>query len=845
MMQLNRYLMDIYKSVQQSCDTKFPHLPEKAFITLAVIEKEFVSRANADVFTKGTLHGHADEILKQKKPIAIETVLEPPEGQQNMKCIFVEGAPGIGKSTFALEFCRIQEKLKIYSLVVLLRLREKHVQGIKSTNDLFYQNTDLQQAVTKEVVACSGKNVLFVLDGFDELPTELRKNSFIVELIQGKHLPECTILVTSRPSATADLHFSCKPQIHKHIEILGFTHEHIQQYAESMLSDQPDVLEDFLKYISNNPAIHGMMYIPLNSAIVLEIYKATRTTGRPVPCTMTQLYTELCLVLLRKYLVENRDPLADNLQGRLENIPDALREKVLKLGKLALEGALRQQITFEQLPEGVVDLGFMNVSTGLYLGRKSVVSYSFLHLTLQEFLAAFYVSQLSGVEQKLLFIETLNLLITDMFLTNTYSSHLDVLWRFMAGLTGFKDIGWKLVHKAIQSKLFRRHHNLLLVHCLLEIQEEQMIKTACDIIIKERETTQIRIQPGQSDTFVAHANTPFDCYAVGYCVAMSGYEWSLNLKHAGGNEIIEMLGCGIRSIGDVCGYFGSLNLAENSLTYQAIASLKEFPSKILSQIHKLDLSSNQLNKDAFDCLAGILSHMVNLTRLDVSCNPGNPGGMVKLFQELFNTKVVELNVCETNLGPSDIQALPQLIRHNGSLKNLKIGDKDMSPECVALIVQTLLSPSSLEELELWWISYTPDNAQMWKLLENNTNLTSLKLLNTFIGVNLALPYIAKALHMNGSLKILRLSVKINLTQADKPNIHDFMYHIGTDSVKALSEMLKVNNTLTLLEILTDNLTQDDIITLSNALQGNKTLEYLRLHRQAIAKAFIIDRRMLY
>ena len=123
--QLNKYLMNIYKSLQLSCDIKFPHLPEKEFITLAVIEKELVSRLSADSFTKGTLHGHADEILKKKTPIAIEAVLEPPEGQQkNLKCVFVEGAPGIGKSTFALEFCRVQGKLGVYSLVVLLRLRE-------------------------------------------------------------------------------------------------------------------------------------------------------------------------------------------------------------------------------------------------------------------------------------------------------------------------------------------------------------------------------------------------------------------------------------------------------------------------------------------------------------------------------------------------------------------------------------------------------------------------------------------------------------------------------------------------------------------------------------------------
>ena len=159
-----------------------------------------------------------------------------------MKCVFVEGAPGIGKSTFALEFCRQQGDVKAFSLIVLLRLREKRVQEIQNVAELFYhENAALQQAVMKEAIACEGENILFVLDGFDELPIALLGNSFIVELIQGRHLPKCVLLVTSRPSATADLDFSCKHQIHKHIEILGFTHEHIGQYAESMLSDQPDI----------------------------------------------------------------------------------------------------------------------------------------------------------------------------------------------------------------------------------------------------------------------------------------------------------------------------------------------------------------------------------------------------------------------------------------------------------------------------------------------------------------------------------------------------------------------------------------------------------------------------
>ena len=135
-MQFNMYLMNYYKCSHVSLDTKYPHIQEKVFITLAVIEKEMISRSDADKFTKGTLHGHADEILKKKKPIVLEAVLEPPEGQESMKCVFVEGAPGVGKSTFALELCRQQEGVRTYSLVVLLRLREKRVQEIQNVTEL-------------------------------------------------------------------------------------------------------------------------------------------------------------------------------------------------------------------------------------------------------------------------------------------------------------------------------------------------------------------------------------------------------------------------------------------------------------------------------------------------------------------------------------------------------------------------------------------------------------------------------------------------------------------------------------------------------------------------------------
>ena len=816
-MQLNIYLINYYNCCsQRSLDTnfKFPHLPNKTFINLAVIEKKSVNRADADSFTKGTLHGHADEILQKKEPIELDAVLEPPEGCRRLKCVFVEGAPGVGKSTFALELCRRKgeiKSLKRFSLAILLRLRENEVQQIKNVSDLFYfSDPSLQQSVINEVVSCGGENVLFVLDGFDEFPKELRRQSFLVELIQGKHLPACTVLVTSRPSATADLLFARGRRIDKRMEILGFTYDCIKQYAESMLSDQPDVYENFLKYVAKNPAIHGMMYIPLNSAIVVEIYKANRATSKPIPCTLTQLYTQLCLVLLRKYLSEKGDPLPEELPDNFKDLPESLKEQLFKLGKLAFEGALKREITFDKLPNGCEGLGFMNVSTSLYLGRKSVLFHSFLHLTLQEFLGALYVSQLPSDSQKLLIIESFDLLSRNkQFISD--NSHLDVMLRFIAGLTELKHVGWKLAHRVMKwgSKIdFGTFYRPLLVQCLLEIQSEQTIKNSCDVILED----------SLQDRFTVTARTPFDCYAVGYCVAASGHKWNIKSSN-GGNEIVEMLGCGLQSIKQCSGSIDGLELLRNVFTHEAMISLSKFSSNVLIGIHTLDLDKNRLNKAALDILADSITLMHNLTSLGLSHNPAGEGGMVKVFHKLHCTKIRTLTMLDMALGVSDIRALSPLIQQEASLKELCITVKNIPCE---LVIETLLSSSSLKELTLHKLKCTAEGASKFQVLENNNNLNALNF-SMLTGRNFAALHIAKALHKNICLK------KIDMDEQK----YTIRFHLGhfvadyieADGIQALSEMLEVNRILvTLLNV---HINSDmNITTLHNALKRNEALRTL-------------------
>ena len=158
----------------------------------------------------------------------------------------------------------------------------------------------------EDIISGHGRGVLFVLDGFDELPKPLQHEGVLVDLMQKSILPVSTILVTSRPSGMDRLLTISKPVIEKHIEILGFFQESIEAHASSVFCGVE--LESFKKYTSapQNPAINSFMYVPLYAAFVVIIYQSTTSKGS-LPRTITQLYTQLCLTILNRYLEANTE----------------------------------------------------------------------------------------------------------------------------------------------------------------------------------------------------------------------------------------------------------------------------------------------------------------------------------------------------------------------------------------------------------------------------------------------------------------------------------------------------------------------------------------------------------
>ena len=778
------YLKAYYKTSPISQAYKWPLTPSTQYINLAIIRSELVSRKEANEFTRLTLHGDIDQVFHEKDPIDIEDVLKP-DGSQELRFVLVEGAPGVGKSTFAWELCRRWDQVEAlmrYSLVVLVKLRDKRVQQATGLADIFcHVDTDLQRAVVEEVIARGGERVLLILDGADECPSSLWKDdaSLFHRLLSGSLLPKATALVTTRPSASTTLVSQWKPQ--RRIEVLGFMTKHIVQYAESIFGSDREVLNGFHKYISSSPSIKGLLYIPLNTVIAVGVYREYRENDRPIPVTLTQLYSELCLIVLQRYLLDSKD--ASSLPKTIEELPKTVLKEFLDLAKVAYRGTIEQQYIFHQLPEGSKALGFTTASPELHTGRR--LSYAFLHLTLQEYFAAFYISQLQKAQQQ------------EIFTHYSSSTHLTVMWTFVAGLTHFRDIGWETLClmsnqtsvKSVQPSLLR---------WLYETQEKEIVTTF----------------PGSGMVlFNGDAIlTPFDFFALGYCVGLSKCTWLLHLPFLP-QESIEMLFLGARVQTPASSSIHTLDFKKSEIK-TCVEHLKVLP---LSQIQHLDMSFCNLDSTSFITLAPSIALMGNLEVLYINGNPVDSDGAVELLHTLSQHRNLHtLNLTDLALGCDDVEALARLVAPGkGSVETLLIGSSDMQDEAVRKLITVVFAESSLQDL---WIQgcNLPITASSIDNLENNTNL---KKLRVYLCATSLITKCARALGNNCALENFRVNGSV-----------------GKDCIDALTEMVKLNQSLKTLEItanVDDTVLEGDVKAFQDALQYNQTLTKAKVMLPAI------------
>ena len=806
-----------YYTGHEFTSTKWPHLDARKYIKLAVISNEYANREELERFRQQTIHGSIDDILEWKAPIEMKDILEPNVVFDHVKRepanypvtqLLIEGAPGIGKSTFAWEVSQKWGQYQLfndYSLLVLLNFRDKRVQEAQSISDLFYHpHPKLQSEIVDNIVLSSGHGLLLILEGFDEAPaTQRTVNSIFVRLFRGQELPKATVILTTRPSASAGLRKLCSRKYSRRVEILGFGKKEIDEYIQCAFLDEQS-RSDFKMYLSLYPYFHTM-YVPLNSAIVVAVYKSCKSSGIVVPQTMTQLYSSLIRTLLLRYLKDKAEYSDDyrNIDG-FKDLPQAVYNQFCEICKIAHMGIMsaETEIIFQDLPHDFDTLGLMQSCPELYVDRGASVSYNFLHLTLQEYLAAYHISQQSRHEQVAFMQEHIQ------------NKKLEVVVKFLAGLTelgqdlwdGMRDFACRTVPP--DSLLWKETVFIKLptLYCYFESQDPSVIASVLtsDYACFSQD---------------CRSALPFDLYILGYCVTYSTCDWKLGLHNCKLDTMKSFLRalefqydqCLLSSAGKIKGIL--LSWSDPAAVHLLVENMPQM--SVFNSVTHLGLINSNLTSETCNLLSKYTELLCHLEYLDLSANfTIGGGGVANLITSLttFNT-VRELHLWKTDIGFEDCKALGDLLISSKSIEVLDISDNKLA-DGIQFIVNGLSHNASLEKLNMWSSNFSSENVlSLAHVLRVNTSLKELDIAECSIQSRDSV-HLAKALEESTCTQVQTLGIQNNI--------------VGSEGAVAFAHMLKKNQCLKTLDLCDDSIGVEGATALFESLKHNTTLERLLL-----------------
>ncbi|XP_055768106.1 NACHT, LRR and PYD domains-containing protein 3-like isoform X2 [Salvelinus fontinalis] len=348
---------------------------------------------------------------KQARPetaIKCNDIFKPLTGQdKRIRTVLTKGVAGIGKTVSVQKFILNWADGKAnqdVQFVFSFPFRELNL--MKEDKHTFIELLNHFSMETKQsgISIYNKYKVLFIFDGLDEcrLPLDFQKNKIcwdvtestsvdvlLTNLIKGNLLPSALLWITTRPAAANKIPSGCVDQV---TEVRGFNDPQKEEYFRKRFSDE-DLASRIISHIKTSRSLHIMCHIPVFcwiSATVLE--HMLEHKREEMPKTLTEMYTHLVVFHTKqkneKYL------------GKEETGPHWNKETILSLGKLAFQQLVKGNLIFyeEDLKEAGIDVSEASVYSGLctQLFKEECVLYQdkvycFVHLSIQEFLAAVYV----------------------------------------------------------------------------------------------------------------------------------------------------------------------------------------------------------------------------------------------------------------------------------------------------------------------------------------------------------------------------------------------------------------------------------------------------------------------
>ncbi|XP_064820173.1 NLR family CARD domain-containing protein 3-like [Oncorhynchus masou masou] len=348
---------------------------------------------------------------KQARPetaIKCNDIFKPLTGQDKpIRTVLTKGVAGIGKTVsvqkFILDWAEGKANQDV-QFVFSFPFRELNL--MKEDKHTFIELLNHFSIETKQsgISIYDKYKVLFIFDGLDEcrLPLDFQKNKIcwdvtestsvdvlLTNLIKGNLLPSALVWITTRPAAANKIPSVCVDQV---TEVRGFNDPQKEEYFRKRFSDE-DLASRIISHIKTSRSLHIMCHIPVFcwiSATVLE--HMLKHKREEMPKTLTEMYT---------HLVEFHTKQKNNKYlGKEETGPHWNKESILSLGKLAFQQLVKGNLIFyeEDLKESGIDVNEASVYSGLCTqlfkeecGLYQDKVYCFVHLSIQEFLAAVYV----------------------------------------------------------------------------------------------------------------------------------------------------------------------------------------------------------------------------------------------------------------------------------------------------------------------------------------------------------------------------------------------------------------------------------------------------------------------
>ena len=330
------------------------------------------------------------------------------ENVDSSELVLIEGVAGIGKTILCKEIAYRWACGRLLSddkLVLLVFLRDPAAQKINSVEDLvcyFYKSESKFSELSCKLICTEGNHVTIILDGFDEISHE---TEFFQCLLFKEILPLCRIVVTSRPTSSSMTMLQDLATVN--VEILGFTKENRQMFIENGLKDNTEKLTKLNSYLKTNSVIDQLCYIPFMLSILVCIAKEYNE----LPKSRTDVYTKFIVYTISKFL-QRFTPLSCTI-SQINELPPPYKAYFLDICKYAYNALQCDKIvftaneiktgftSFTDAPSSWSGLGLLKSAQYFSIEENNDrISYNFLHLSIQEYLAAYYISTL-GINQQL------------------------------------------------------------------------------------------------------------------------------------------------------------------------------------------------------------------------------------------------------------------------------------------------------------------------------------------------------------------------------------------------------------------------------------------------------------